>query len=147
MAQEAKLWYDYIIMVRSGNATLECSDGSMFHPLSYVAWKNPFCCAETARNSPLNRRRIVVFDRLWAKAVPITNRTFSCSKCSSKMANTMSSDIFKEVFYPSRSEISMFLNRCGKKTFQYFYSQFFVSYSTEYGQWKFFILLKKSLKI
>ena len=43
-------------------------------------------------------------------------------------------DLLKGVFYPSQSEISMFLNRCEKKTFQYFYSQFFVSYATGCGQ-------------
>lgn len=36
--------------------TLERSDGSMFHPLSHIAWKNYLYCIGTARNSALNRR-------------------------------------------------------------------------------------------
>ena len=64
--------------------TLECSDGSMFHLLSHTAWKNPFYCAETDLNSALNRRRVVVLDRLWANAVPISNRAFSCSNAHAK---------------------------------------------------------------
>ena len=43
-------------------------------------------------------------------------------------------EIIKAVFYPSWSKISMFLNRCEEKTLQYFYFQFFESYSTGYGQ-------------
>ena len=57
----------------TADLTLECSDGSMFHTLSHTAWKTPFNCAETAPNS------VVVFDRLWANAIPISNRAFSCS--------------------------------------------------------------------
>ena len=45
MVQESKLWYDYIIMVRSGNAALKCS-------LPLVLWNErereplpyPTCC-------------------------------------------------------------------------------------------------------
>ena len=68
----------------TADLTLECSDGSMYHPLSHTAWKNLFYCAETARNSSLNRRRVVVFDRLCANAVRISNRAFSCSNVHAK---------------------------------------------------------------
>ena len=68
----------------TADLTLECSDESMFHPLSHTAWKNPFCCAETASNSALNCRRVVVFHRLWANAEPISNRAFSCSNFYTK---------------------------------------------------------------
>ena len=46
--------------------------------------KKPFYCAEAALNSALNRRSVVVFDRLWANAAPISNRAFSCSNFHAK---------------------------------------------------------------
>ena len=68
----------------TADLTLECSDGSMFHPWSHTAWKNPFYCAETVPSSVLNCRRVAVFDRLWANAVTISNRAFSCSNVQAK---------------------------------------------------------------
>ena len=44
--------------------TLEGSGGFMFHPLSHIYAKTPFCCVETVANKALNCRCIVVFDRL-----------------------------------------------------------------------------------
>ena len=70
----------------TADLTLECSDGSIFHPSPHIAWKNPYYCAETAPNSTLNlnRRRVVVFDQLWAYVVHISNRAFSCSNLHAK---------------------------------------------------------------
>ena len=53
----------------TADLTLECINGSLFYPLSYTAWKNPFYCAETAPSSALNRRHIVVFDQRSAKTI------------------------------------------------------------------------------
>ena len=47
-------------------------------------WKNAFYCAKTAPNSALNRRSVVIFDRLWANAATISNRAFSCSNFYAK---------------------------------------------------------------
>ena len=52
------------------------SGGSIFHPLSHIYAKTYFCCVETVANNALNRRRVVVFDRLWANAAPILNTSF-----------------------------------------------------------------------
>ena len=49
----------------TANLTLEWSGGSMFHPLSHIYAKTPFCCIETVANDALNRQCIVVFDWLW----------------------------------------------------------------------------------
>ena len=68
----------------TADLTLKCSDGSMFHPLSHTAWKNPFYCANKALNSALSGRHVVVFDRLWANKVPISNRAFSYSNVYAK---------------------------------------------------------------
>ena len=38
--------------------------GSMFHPLSHIYTKTPFCCVETVANNALNRQRVIVFDWL-----------------------------------------------------------------------------------
>ena len=38
--------------------------GSMFHPMSHIHAKTPFRYVETVANSALNRRHVVVFDRL-----------------------------------------------------------------------------------
>ena len=54
----------------------EWSDGSMFHPLSHIYAKTPFCCIEIVANNALNRRH-VVFDRLWANTTPTLNTAFS----------------------------------------------------------------------
>ena len=49
------------------NLTPEWSGGSMFHPLSHLYAKTPFCCLETVANNALNCCCIVVFDRLWTQ--------------------------------------------------------------------------------
>ena len=38
--------------------------------------KTPFCCVETVTNNALNRRRVVVSDRLWANVTPTLNIAF-----------------------------------------------------------------------
>ena len=68
----------------TADLTPECSDETIFYPLPHTAWKNPFYCAETVSNSALSRQRVVVFERLWANAVPISNRAFSCSNVHAK---------------------------------------------------------------
>ena len=44
--------------------TPECSDGSMFHPLSPIYSKSPFCRVETVANNALNCQHIIAFDQL-----------------------------------------------------------------------------------
>ena len=68
----------------TADLTLKCNNGSMFHSMSHTVWKYPFYCTETAPKSALNRRRVVVYDRLWANAPPISNRAFSCSNAHAK---------------------------------------------------------------
>ena len=64
--------------------TLEWSGGSIFHPLSNIYAKTPFCCIETAANNALNRRCVVVFDRLWANAAPTLSTAFSLTNVHAK---------------------------------------------------------------
>ena len=78
----------------TGDLTLEWSGGSMFYPLSHIYAKTPFCCVQPVLNNALNRRRVVVFDRLWANAAPTLNIAFSLTNCSCKIVNTLPSDIF-----------------------------------------------------
>ena len=51
-------------------------------------------CAEMAPNGALNGQRVVVFHRLSANAVHISN-SFLMHKCLCKIMNTLPSDIFK----------------------------------------------------
>ena len=74
----------------TADLTPEWSSGSMFHPLSHIYGKTPFCSVETVTNNALNRRRVVVFDRLRANVTP----TLNIDKCSNKLVNTPPSDIF-----------------------------------------------------
>ena len=55
----------------TADLTSEWSGRSMFHPLSYIYTKTPFCCVEIIANNTLNRRRVVVFDWLGANAHPL----------------------------------------------------------------------------
>ena len=71
--------------------TLEWSGGSMFHSLSHIYAKTPFCCVGTIVNNALNRRRIVVFDRLHGTHF---EHNFLIDTRSWKMVNTLPSDIF-----------------------------------------------------
>ena len=67
----------------------------MFHPLSYINTKTPFCCIGTVANNALNCWSVVVFDWLWANTVPTLITAFSLTtKCSCKMVNKLPSDIF-----------------------------------------------------
>ena len=60
------------------------SGGSMFHPLSHIYTKTPFCCAETVANSTRNRRHVVAFDRLSANATLTLNTAFSLTDVHAK---------------------------------------------------------------
>ena len=64
--------------------TQEWSSGSMFHPLSRIYANSPFCLIETVANNALNRRRVVVFDQLWANAAPTLNTAFSLTNVYAK---------------------------------------------------------------
>ena len=68
----------------TANLTLEWSEGSMFHPLSYIYTKTPFCCVKTAANNALNCQCIVVFDQLWANTTPTLNTAFSLTNVHAK---------------------------------------------------------------
>ena len=68
----------------TANLTLERSGGSMFHPLSHIYTKTPFCCIETVANKTLNRWLGVVFDQLWANAAPTLNTAFSLTNVHAK---------------------------------------------------------------
>ena len=63
--------------------TPEWSGGSMFHPLSHIYTKTPFCCIETVTNDALNCQQ-VVFDWLWANAAPTLNTAFSLTNVHAK---------------------------------------------------------------
>ena len=72
------------------NLTLEWSGGSMFHPLSHIYAKTPFCCAETT---------FWIVDALLflidcSKSSTHFEHSFLVDKCVCKMVNTLSSDIF-----------------------------------------------------
>ena len=64
--------------------TPEESGGSMFHPLSHIYAKSPFCCVKTVANNALNCRCVVVFDWLWANAGRILNTAFSLTNVHAK---------------------------------------------------------------
>ena len=68
----------------TGDLTQEWSGGSMFHSLSHVYTKTPFCCVETVANNTLNRQRVIVFARLWANAAPTFNAAFSPTNVHAK---------------------------------------------------------------
>ena len=68
----------------TANLTPEWSGGSMFHPLSHIYTKTPFCCFETVANNALNHQRIIVFDRWWANMAPTFNSAFSLTNIYSK---------------------------------------------------------------
>ena len=68
----------------TADLTLEWSDGSMFHLLSHIYAKTPFCCIETVANNALNGRRYVVFDRLWTNIAPTLNTGFSLTNVHTK---------------------------------------------------------------
>ena len=61
----------------TADLTLEWSGGSMFHPLSHIYAKTPFCCIETVANYALNRRCVIVFDQLWANTPPTSTSCIS----------------------------------------------------------------------
>ena len=63
--------------------TPEWSGGSMFHPLSHIYAKTPFCWIETVANNALNRRR-VVFDWLKAITAPTLNAVYSLTNVHAK---------------------------------------------------------------
>ena len=67
----------------AADLTLEWSGGSMFHPLSHIYTKTPFCCIETVTNNARNRRH-VVFDQLWANTAPTLNTAFSLTNVHAK---------------------------------------------------------------
>ena len=67
----------------TADLTPEWSGGSMFHPLSHIYAKIPFCCVETVANNALNHQH-VVFDRLWANTAPTLNMAFSLTTVFAK---------------------------------------------------------------
>ena len=67
----------------TADLTPEWSGKSMFHPLSHIYAKT-FCSAETVANNALNCRCVVIFDRLWANAVPTLNTAFSLTNDHAK---------------------------------------------------------------
>ena len=68
----------------TADLTPQWSGGFMFHSLSYIYAKPLFCCVETVSNNALNRRRIVVSDRLWAKVSTTLNTAFSLTNVYAK---------------------------------------------------------------
>ena len=68
---------------RTADLTLEWRGGSMFHPLSHIYGKTPFCCIKTLANIALNRWR-VIFDRLWANMTLTLNKDFSLTNIHAK---------------------------------------------------------------
>ena len=64
--------------------TPEWSGGSMFHLLSQIYEKNPFCCVETVANNALNHHCVVVFDQLWVNTVPTSDIAFSLTNIYAK---------------------------------------------------------------
>ena len=68
----------------TADLTLKWSGGSMFHPLSHIYAKAPFCSVETVANNALNCQHIVVFDRLWANVSPTLNTAFSLTNVHAK---------------------------------------------------------------
>ena len=61
----------------TADLTPEWSGGSIVHLLLHIYVKNSYFCAETAANSTLNDRRLVVFDWLWANTAPTLNTVLS----------------------------------------------------------------------
>ena len=60
----------------TADLTPEWSAGSMFHPLSHIYTKTPFCCIKIVANNGLSRWRVFVFDRLWANTTPTLDTAF-----------------------------------------------------------------------
>ena len=68
----------------TADLTSEWSGGSLFHPLSHIYAKTPFCCTKTVANNTVNCRHIAVFDWLWANAAPTLNIAFSLTNVQAK---------------------------------------------------------------
>ena len=68
----------------TADLTPEWSGGSMFHPLSHIYAKTPFCCIKTVANNALNCWCIVVFDWLWVNVAPTLNIAFSLTSFHAK---------------------------------------------------------------
>ena len=66
----------------TADLTLQWRGGSMFHPLSHIYAKTPFCCVETVAINALNQWHI--FDWLWANVAPTLNTTFSLTNVHAK---------------------------------------------------------------
>ena len=62
--------------------TLDWSGRSMFHPLSHIYAKTPFCSIERVANYALNHWHIVFW--LWANAAPTMNTAFSLTNVHAK---------------------------------------------------------------
>ena len=77
----------------TASLTLECSGGSMFHPLSHIYEKTPFCCIETIAKNPLNLSMCCCFWSTVNKHITHFDHSFLIDKCSCKMVNTLPSDI------------------------------------------------------
>ena len=77
----------------TADLSLEWSGGSMFHPLSHVYTKTPFCWVEIIANNALNCWH-VVFDWRSVNTAPTLNTAFSLTNVHVKMVNTLPSDIF-----------------------------------------------------
>ena len=60
--------------------------------------KNSFCCVERVADNSLNRRHVVIFDRLWVNTATTLNTAFSLTNNSCKMVNTLPSNIFSSSF-------------------------------------------------
>ena len=73
----------------TANLTPEWSGGSMFHPLSHIYAKTPFCCIDA-----LNCRYTVVFDQLWTNVAPTLNAAFLLTNVLTKWWIHCHTDIF-----------------------------------------------------
>ena len=67
----------------TADLTLVWSGESMFHPLSHIYAKTPFCYVETVANNAPNCWHIV-FDQLWANVTPTLNTAFSLTNVHTK---------------------------------------------------------------
>ena len=77
----------------TADLTLEWSGGSIFHPLSHIYAKTPFCCVETVANNTKLLTRCCFWSTV-SKHSTHFEHSFLIDKCSYKMMNTLPSDIF-----------------------------------------------------
>ena len=86
-------FYQLLSIQHTADLTLEWTGGSMFHPLSHIYTKTPFCYVESWKQRSESSMRCCCWLTL-SKRDTHFEYSFLIDKCPCKMVNTLPSDIF-----------------------------------------------------